>query len=194
MSLIATLIIPRLNPFSYQSITAICVCAGAILITRGVRLFPERIRGFVVALLPPFLVYIGFDSTRYLRGHMDEYATRIIFTAFAFGLSVHCLRFRQWYTRVAGIALSSWTGAILVQMGYTYLFYRKTYPWEPLVLVISFVIVWAPLAVWLAIYHRRRQLDAIGCCVRCNYDLRGSPQSRKCPECGCVFKRTSMPS
>jgi hypothetical protein len=47
-----------------------------------------------------------------------------------------------------------------------------------------------PLAVSEIRKSRRRRREAMGCCVRCGYDLRGS--SSHCPECGTVAASASI--
>jgi hypothetical protein len=50
-----------------------------------------------------------------------------------------------------------------------------------------------PPLLWLAAYGRRRRLirrrNRLGLCLRCGYDLRGSPPGR-CSECGAAGERT----
>jgi hypothetical protein len=40
----------------------------------------------------------------------------------------------------------------------------------------------APLSLWLLRHRRRRQRIRDGLCLKCGYDLRGTPD--RCPECG----------
>ncbi len=49
---------------------------------------------------------------------------------------------------------------------------------------LVFVVIACAYVVWL----RRLKVRA-GCCGRCGYDLRGSANSGRCPECGRPFPR-----
>lgn len=52
------------------------------------------------------------------------------------------------------------------------------------------VFVGVPLAlvIWLVVYAGRRATIYIGECRACHYDLRGSLESGRCPECGRPFR------
>jgi len=50
------------------------------------------------------------------------------------------------------------------------------------------LLIW-PVSVTIRWIYRRHPP---GCCVSCNYDLRGSKQSTSCPECGEVITQSNM--
>ncbi len=52
------------------------------------------------------------------------------------------------------------------------------------------VFVGVPLALilWLLIHAARRATICVGQCRDCDYDLRGSLASGRCPECGRPFR------
>ena len=43
-----------------------------------------------------------------------------------------------------------------------------------------------PPVGWAVLRRRRRRRERSGLCLRCGYDLRGSADSGRCPECGTV--------
>src|SRR4051812_40695598 len=72
--------------------------------------------------------------------------------------------------KTAGKAtLSSWTVAVPL--------------WVPLLLALT------PPALTLRARRRRRRLARVGLCPTCQYDLRGTPNSDRCPECGTPIAR-----
>jgi hypothetical protein len=67
----------------------------------------------------------------------------------------------------------------------TYTFERYVIPLWPLMLVVL-LPVWIALAAAATGQLRRRVRRSNGLCESCGYDLRGSPTSSACPECGCA--------
>jgi hypothetical protein len=58
----------------------------------------------------------------------------------------------------------------------------------PLWMLAFLAGVWPLISIALTIRRRRRRKRAalVGCCQRCSYDLRGTPD--RCPECGALAK------
>jgi hypothetical protein len=54
--------------------------------------------------------------------------------------------------------------------------------WEFVVPLWPIAALSLPLTAVRSIKWRRRQRSKVGCCAKCGYDLRATPQ--RCPECG----------
>jgi hypothetical protein len=67
----------------------------------------------------------------------------------------------------------------------------------------SFTVIICNIVFWTIVVINRRHRARIrnecrrwqyGLCGKCSYDLRGSGQSRRCPECGATFEIHAKPS
>jgi hypothetical protein len=65
--------------------------------------------------------------------------------------------------------------------------------WLPLP-ILAVVFVGSPLVTLLGIllFVRAQKVQTRFVCRACNYDLRGSLDSTRCPECGCVLDQAGV--
>lgn len=180
---VATFWLPSLNPIGPPSLLAALLVVVATLLSSR-RLRPrdwERFLGPAQAVVMIASVLAIIWPARFRDA--DDLVAVVVLVAFGFGLGLAGYRSSRVLLRVSGVISTTLYGAFIALFGTA-----RLWPWYPTLqawwFAAGFVVVWLPVAIVL--YRRAARFGAArrGCCHVCGYDLRGSLEAGRCPECG----------
>ncbi len=199
MNLLGTEWWPNLNPIGDSSIGAALAVGVLILVSRA---FPKTVSATAPAILlflscvvsnVPIILCLRGEGRRFPNA--DDYTADILCLAFGFGFALYNFRLCSRAFRVNAVFFTLVLGALLTARGISFT-YRVGFSFgvAPSVGMIVFGVCWAPIAFLLWRRDARLERPIRGLCVRCGYDLRGSKESGRCPECGtAISEKTVFP-
>lgn len=189
MGLLASLYCPNMNPVGPPSVLAALFFAWHVLLIRRAR---GRRRAVLLGWAPFVWAALALISAN-SQGRFpdaDDKAAWIIAIAAGFGLGLAQFRGPSWVHRVIGVLATYSFGMLVVLVAWGLTHWRFAAPNLVMVVaVVGFVLLWTPVLVMLWRWSARQARGAQGRCDQCGYDLRGSVEFGRCPECGTPILR-----
>lgn len=194
MNLLGTFYIPSLNPIGPTSVIAFFLCGvfwwwrwrrSPVCIRLGAFFGPSVM--FIGSLFTPLSLLV----TTHVRAYpfrfpcMADYTAGALFLASGLGLAFSCFRLRKTTYLVNGTLFGLiFTGHIAYIVSTRLQLWHPLLPWAgPALALILLGLI--PLIIKRGRYEDRdRRWREQKLCYECGYDLRGSLEIGRCPECG----------
>jgi len=194
--MLATLVVPSVNPFSWALLFLCVICSSAAIIVSPYSAVSTKQKQIVSSLFAVILlVFPAACWSRYYGYTDDGIMASIVAIAFAMGFSLSGFRGRSKFfgrlallTSYAALGLSAYALDVFVYLlAHNLDIHPTAKKWILLFTWIAslvLMVAWLPVSIRILGRHYKQAATDVGCCPACDYDLRGSVGQPDCPECG----------
>jgi hypothetical protein len=195
--LVGTFHYPNLDPVGAPSVGTLAISSLLMLLawrrsgTRTWRWVLGTAPALLLILTPlitgeTMLVALG------MRGFpdADDYVAASILLGSGFGLALANFRCPGRAFRLNGTAFTYLYGLLISFVGVRHLWVWGVPQYVAGAGPTGFAVCWTPIVRWLWRRALRVETGLRGCCHVCGYDLRGSLEFGRCPECGTAMRQS----